>query len=132
MKLTSNLLKRNKLGRNVLFVMLFLAVIMLTCARAAKEGQTCVNNSNCDLGLHCEACVADGNVRPRCTRVQPLSPFSKVKGLPFNRYSWLTTHNAFAKLGEKSATGSVVLAPMNQQDSWLIMILKEVHQQKLT
>jgi hypothetical protein len=40
-----------------------------------------------------------------------------VKGLPFNRYSWLTTHNAFARLGEKSATGSVILAPSNQQDS---------------
>ncbi|CAI9263822.1 unnamed protein product [Lactuca saligna] len=30
-------------------------------------------------GLHCEACVVDGNVRPRCTRVQPLSTFSKAK-----------------------------------------------------
>lgn len=41
----------------------------------------------------------------------------QVKGLPFNRYSWLTTHNAFARLLERSATGSVVLAPTNQQDS---------------
>lgn len=40
-----------------------------------------------------------------------------MKGLPFNRYSWLTTHNSFAKFGDKSATGSVVLAPTNQQDS---------------
>lgn len=43
-----------------------------------QEGETCVDNSNCDAGLHCEACVADGNVRPRCTRLQPLSPFTKV------------------------------------------------------
>lgn len=37
----------------------------------------------------------------------------QVKGLPFNRYSWLTTHNSFARLQDKS----VVLAPVNQQDS---------------
>ncbi|GMN37648.1 hypothetical protein TIFTF001_006993 [Ficus carica] len=34
----------------------------------------------------------------------------KVKNLPFNRYSWLTTHNAFARLGKS-------VAPTNQQDS---------------
>ncbi|GFP84583.1 pi-plc x domain-containing protein at5g67130, partial [Phtheirospermum japonicum] len=83
-----------------------------------QQGQTCVANRNCDTGLHCETCVADGNVRPRCTRTQPISPLSKVKGLPFNRYTWLTTHNAFAKLGAKSAaTGNLVLSPENQQDS---------------
>ena len=41
----------------------------------------------------------------------------QVKGLPFNRYSWLTTHNAFAKLGAKSGTGWPLLTPTNQQDS---------------
>ncbi|KAL7591655.1 PI-PLC X domain-containing protein At5g67130 [Lactuca sativa] len=111
-------MERIKFGCNVLlFATFFVAVFVITYAAALKEGQTCVNNQNCDSGLHCEACVADGNVRPRCTRVQPLSPFSKAKGLPFNRYSWLTTHNSFARLGETSVTGSVVLAPTNQQDS---------------
>jgi hypothetical protein len=41
----------------------------------------------------------------------------KVKGLPFNRYSWLTTHNSFALAGARSATGSIVIAPMNQEDT---------------
>lgn len=41
----------------------------------------------------------------------------KVKGLPFNRYSWLTTHNSFALAGARSATGSIVIAPMNQDDT---------------
>ena len=40
-----------------------------------------------------------------------------MKTLPFNKYSWLTTHNSFAKLGDKSATGALILAPTNQQDS---------------
>ncbi|XP_076930165.1 PI-PLC X domain-containing protein At5g67130-like [Bidens hawaiensis] len=102
---------------HVSFAIFFYFFVLVTLTSSLKEGQTCVDNSNCDLRLHCEACVADGNVRPRCTRIQPITAFSKVKGLPFNRYSWLTTHNSFAKLGERSATGSVVLAPTNQQDS---------------
>ncbi|GKE05206.1 PI-PLC X domain-containing protein-like protein, partial [Tanacetum coccineum] len=40
-----------------------------------------------------------------------------AKGLPFNKYSWLMTHNAFARLGQKSSTGAVILAPTNQQDT---------------
>ncbi|KVI10786.1 Phospholipase C, phosphatidylinositol-specific, X domain-containing protein [Cynara cardunculus var. scolymus] len=110
-------MERIKFGCNVFLATLFSTLVLFTYASALKEGQTCVNNNNCDSGLHCEACVTDGNLRPRCTRIQPLSPLSKVKGLPFNRYSWLTTHNAFARLGEKSDTGSIVLAPSNQQDS---------------
>ncbi|KAL8160631.1 hypothetical protein V2J09_002168 [Rumex salicifolius] len=82
-----------------------------------KLGSTCVADRQCNSGLHCETCVANGNLRSRCTRIQPTNPFSKVKGLPFNRYSWLTTHNSFARLGQKSDTGSVILSPTNQQDS---------------
>lgn len=99
-------------------VTLSLAVTLLfACSQALKEGQSCVASGNCDSGLHCETCLANGNVRPRCTRTQPVNPLSKVKGLPFNRYSWLTTHNSFAKLKSKSGTGGVILAPMNQQDT---------------
>uniref|UniRef100_A0A5B7BYJ9 PI-PLC X domain-containing protein n=1 Tax=Davidia involucrata TaxID=16924 RepID=A0A5B7BYJ9_DAVIN len=96
---------------------LCVATLLFGYSSALKEGQTCVADRNCDAGLHCETCLANGNIRPRCTRIQPLNPTSEVKGLPFNRYSWLTTHNAFARLGVKSATGSVILSPMNQQDS---------------
>ncbi|PON70475.1 PLC-like phosphodiesterase [Parasponia andersonii] len=96
---------------------LFAATFLLDFSSALKEGQTCVSDKSCDSGLHCETCVANGNVRPRCTRIKPINPISQVKGLPFNRYSWLTTHNAFARLGQKSATGSLVLATTNQQDS---------------
>lgn len=41
----------------------------------------------------------------------------KVKGLPFNQYSWLTTHNAFALLGATSGTGGLLVTATNQQDS---------------
>uniref|UniRef100_A0A0A0L6G3 Uncharacterized protein n=1 Tax=Cucumis sativus TaxID=3659 RepID=A0A0A0L6G3_CUCSA len=99
------------------FLALLLFHFLFHSSSALKEGRTCIVNGNCGAGLHCETCFADGNVRPRCTRIQPISPISKVKDLPFNHYTWLTTHNSFAKLGAKSATGSLILAPTNQQDS---------------
>lgn len=96
---------------------LFCSTILVGYSTALKQGETCIQNSNCGTGLHCETCLANDNVRPRCTRIQPINPLSKVRSLPFNRYTWLTTHNAFAKLGARSATGSVILSPENQQDS---------------
>jgi hypothetical protein len=72
---------------------------------------------SCAAGLHCETCVADGNVRPRCTRVTPVDPRSKATDLPFNRYSWLTTHNSFARLGARSQTGTAIATAWNQQDT---------------
>ncbi|RRT38568.1 hypothetical protein B296_00053674, partial [Ensete ventricosum] len=53
------------------------------------------------------------------SRLPPLLivPRQQGTGLPFNRYSWLTTHNSFAKLGQKSRTGTPVLTLENQQDS---------------
>ncbi|KAL2344798.1 hypothetical protein Fmac_006083 [Flemingia macrophylla] len=96
---------------------LFAVLLLIHSSLSLKEGETCVADRNCDTGLHCETCVANGNVRPRCTRIQPINPTSKVKGLAFNRYTWLTTHNSFALLGQKSKTGSVILSPTNQQDT---------------
>ncbi|MQM22684.1 hypothetical protein Taro_055740 [Colocasia esculenta] len=84
---------------------------------ALQVGETCLLDGNCDAGLQCDTCVADGSFRPRCTRIKPTDPQTKGRELPFNRYSWLTTHNSYARLGERSATGAVVLAPTNQQDT---------------
>lgn len=104
--------------KNFYVRILFLAATLFFGYSAAnKQGETCISNKNCDSGLHCETCLANGNVRPRCTRIRPIHPLSKVKDLPFNRYTWLTTHNSFARLGARSATGSVILSPQNQQDS---------------
>ncbi|XP_010487868.1 PREDICTED: PI-PLC X domain-containing protein At5g67130-like [Camelina sativa] len=101
----------------------FLTALLIPCflllspSYSLKEGETCIVNKNCDRGLHCESCLASDSFRPRCTRMQPINPTSKVKGLPYNKYSWLTTHNSFARIGAKSGTGSMILAPSNQQDS---------------
>ncbi|KAJ4716299.1 PI-PLC X domain-containing protein [Melia azedarach] len=95
-----------------LFLILIATSLLLFAVCSALKA-----DRNCNKGLHCETCLANGNVRPRCTRIQPLNPTSQVKALPFNRYSWLTTHNSFAILGAKSPIGSLILTPENQQDS---------------
>ncbi|XP_042413871.1 PI-PLC X domain-containing protein At5g67130-like [Zingiber officinale] len=97
--------------------LLFLHLSLLPSASAAGLGGTCLSNGNCGAGLHCETCLASRDVRLRCTRVKPSDPKSKGTGLPFNSYSWLTTHNSFARLGQKSLTGTPILTPENQQDS---------------
>nr|AFK44019.1 unknown [Lotus japonicus] len=58
---------------------------LFTCSSSSKIGETC---GSCDGGLTCQTCPANGNTRPRCSRIQPSNPTTKVKGLPFNRYSW--------------------------------------------
>ncbi|KAL6551730.1 hypothetical protein OROGR_007884 [Orobanche gracilis] len=94
------------------------AAFLISYSSSLEIGETCSSSSsNCDVGLSCATCPANGNTRPRCTRHQPIIPTSKVKDLPFNKYSWLTTHNSFARTGSTSATGSDLFAPTNQEDS---------------
>ncbi|KAG0496395.1 hypothetical protein HPP92_001086 [Vanilla planifolia] len=78
---------------------------------AAQIGNECSTDGDCGAGLHCDVC---GSI---CTRVKPTDPKSVDKALPFNHYSWLTTHNSFALSGAKSDTGSILITPTNQIDS---------------
>ncbi|KAK4488384.1 hypothetical protein RD792_004145, partial [Penstemon davidsonii] len=96
----------------------FITAFLFGYSSSLRIGETCLSASNnCDAGLSCGTCPANGNTRSRCTRVQPIIPTTRVRGLPFNRYSWLTTHNSFARTGSTSGTGSNLLAPTNQEDS---------------
>lgn len=97
-------------------VLITICVLSGNCS-SLKIGETCSTDNKCAEGLRCETCAANGNTRPRCTRILPLMPTSKVKGLPFNKYSWLTTHNSYALSGSTSATGSTILSPTNQEDT---------------
>ncbi|XP_073012901.1 PI-PLC X domain-containing protein At5g67130-like [Typha latifolia] len=97
--------------------LLLLLLGLIIPASSSKIGGTCLVDSNCDSGLHCETCLASGDLRPRCTRIRPADPKPKGTDLPFNRYAWLTTHNSFAVLNLDSLTGIPNVAPRNQQDS---------------
>ncbi|TKY55702.1 PI-PLC X domain-containing protein [Spatholobus suberectus] len=101
----------------VVLVVVLVALCLINCSSGLKLGETCGSENKCDAGLHCTTCPANGNTRSRCTRTQPTSPTSKVKGLAFNRYSWLTTHNSFAQSGVKSGTGSFLISPTSQEDT---------------
>ncbi|XP_047970177.1 PI-PLC X domain-containing protein At5g67130-like isoform X2 [Salvia hispanica] len=94
------------------------AAFLFTYSSTLKVGETCSSSTNnCEAGSYCGTCAANGNTRPRCTRIQPINPVTKVGGLPFNKYSWLTTHNSYARIGRKSGVGSDLFAPTNQEDS---------------
>ncbi|XP_016174339.2 PI-PLC X domain-containing protein At5g67130-like [Arachis ipaensis] len=96
-------------------VMIVVALCLINRSSSLKQGETCGSSgAQCDAGLQCETCPANGNTRPRCTRTQPTMPTSKVKGLAFNKYSWLTTHNSYAVSGTKSETGSSIISGTNQ------------------
>ncbi|XP_074304575.1 PI-PLC X domain-containing protein At5g67130-like isoform X2 [Silene latifolia] len=103
---------------HIFHICLFIFASLFFSSFSLKIGETCSKDTDCEAGLRCETCPINGNTRPRCTSIQPILPTSKVKGLAFNKYSWLTTHNAFAKSGStKSGTGAILVAPTNQEDT---------------
>ncbi|XP_050206605.1 PI-PLC X domain-containing protein At5g67130-like [Mercurialis annua] len=112
-------MKGSNANFNLYIQLLFISVsLFIACCSSLQFGETCsAIDDKCDGGLKCETCPANGNTRPRCTRIQPMNPTSKVKGLAFNKYSWLTTHNSFADKNFKPQLGSVILSPTNQEDS---------------
>ncbi|XP_057869759.1 PI-PLC X domain-containing protein At5g67130 [Cryptomeria japonica] len=78
---------------------------------------SCSNARDCGSGLYCGSCPAVGEYNPVCIRGQANRVTSVVNGLPYNKYSWLTTHNAFSILGEPSYTGTPRVTFYNQEDT---------------
>ncbi|XP_039127824.1 PI-PLC X domain-containing protein At5g67130 [Dioscorea cayenensis subsp. rotundata] len=77
----------------------------------------CSSSDDCAAGLYCGVCPADGHSQPSCIRALAYNPASFVKGLPFNRYTWLVTHNSFSIVDEPSFTGVQRVTFYNQEDS---------------
>ncbi|KAJ4779597.1 PI-PLC X domain-containing protein [Rhynchospora pubera] len=98
------------------WLLLFLSLVLALPLRIhGAVGGTCGADKDCGSGQHCDSC---SNTRKSiCTRVSPIDPETLGTGFPFNRYSWLTTHNSYAITGEKSATGSALISPTNQEDT---------------
>ncbi|KAJ7525135.1 hypothetical protein O6H91_17G037700 [Diphasiastrum complanatum] len=100
-------------------IILVLALLFLKGAYACSNGQCqlldpCKSDADCTAGLYCSTCLgAFGHcVRDLATNITALNI-----SLPFNKYSWLTTHNSFAILGEPSMTGVPRLTFENQDDT---------------
>uniref|UniRef100_A0A0E0LQC6 Phosphatidylinositol-specific phospholipase C X domain-containing protein n=1 Tax=Oryza punctata TaxID=4537 RepID=A0A0E0LQC6_ORYPU len=106
-----------RLRRRLAVAALLALVVVASGASAAQVGDTCSSEGDCGAGLHCSDCGGGGD--KTCTRAKPIDPLTHGKGtgLPFNNYSWLTTHNSFALAGASSATGSTLITQTNQEDT---------------
>ncbi|KAJ8436029.1 hypothetical protein Cgig2_007687 [Carnegiea gigantea] len=71
----------------------------------------------CEAGLYCFNCHL-GSTGPTCARTTATDPFKLLNNsLPFNKYAFLTTHNAYAIEGEPSHTEVPRITFTNQEDN---------------
>ncbi|KAL9383064.1 hypothetical protein Peur_023387 [Populus x canadensis] len=104
-----------------LFLIITASVILVDVATACSNGQCkildeCSSNQDCGAGLYCFSCPA-GFSGSRCVRSTITNQFKLLNNsLPFNKYAFLTTHNAFAIDGYPSHTGIPRITVTNQED----------------
>ncbi|XP_039020540.1 PI-PLC X domain-containing protein At5g67130-like [Hibiscus syriacus] len=84
---------------------------------ACQIYDSCTKASDCGPGLYCENCPILGKIYPFCIRNKATIPTSIINGLPFNRYSWLLTHNSFSMLAAPTLPGVQRVTIYNQEDS---------------
>ncbi|KAJ4707254.1 PI-PLC X domain-containing protein [Melia azedarach] len=104
-------------------ILIIVSALLLTASTSAcSNGQcrlleTCSSNGDCEAGLYCFSCP-EGFSGSRCVRSTVTDQFKLLNNsLPFNKYAFLTTHNAFAIDGEKSHTGVPRFTFTNQEDT---------------
>ncbi|XP_057974367.1 PI-PLC X domain-containing protein At5g67130 isoform X2 [Malania oleifera] len=78
---------------------------------------SCSAVSDCGPGLYCGNCPAAGKNQPICTRGQANIPTSIINGLPFNKYTWLVTHNSFSIVNAPPLAGAQRMTFYNQEDT---------------
>ncbi|CAL1408635.1 unnamed protein product [Linum trigynum] len=86
----------------------------------------CSPSASCGQGLYCGNCPALGKNQPVCTRGQATVPTSIIGGLPFNKYTWLVTHNSFSIVDSPPLPGVQRLTFYNQEDSVTNQLLNGV------
>ncbi|KAG0591483.1 hypothetical protein M758_1G175400 [Ceratodon purpureus] len=100
-------------------LLVVVAGLCLICGNVQALGvasDPCTTDNDCGQGLYCFSC--DG-ASPVCAidSATPVSSFSQNYSLPFNKYAWVTTHNAYAIVGETSILGVTIVSQKNQEDS---------------
>ncbi|PKU68255.1 PI-PLC X domain-containing protein At5g67130 isoform X2 [Dendrobium catenatum] len=109
--------------------LLSFSVIAHAAACAAPGCQLlspCSGAEECAPGLYCGTCPASGKTRPSCTRGQATRQTDIEKGLPFNKYTWLVTHNSFSIVNSPSFTGVQRVTFYNQEDTVTNQLLNGV------
>ncbi|XP_047322730.1 PI-PLC X domain-containing protein At5g67130-like [Impatiens glandulifera] len=99
------------------------ATLLVTSSTAACSNGNCQLLEPCSLAtdcgpsLYCGNCPSIGENQPVCTRGQAIIPTSLINGLPFNKYSWLVTHNSFSIVDAPLLTGADRITFYNQEDT---------------
>ncbi|KAF4380826.1 hypothetical protein F8388_017180 [Cannabis sativa] len=121
----------------LLFFFFFFSVLV-TSSSACSSGtcqvlDACTAAVDCSPGLYCGNCPSSGATQPICTRAQAIIPTTIINGLPFNKYTWLVTHNSFSNVNAAPVAGAQRLTFYNQEDTVTnqlnqpaINVLKEV------
>ncbi|KAF6140091.1 hypothetical protein GIB67_001832 [Kingdonia uniflora] len=103
-------------------MILIIVTVFLGVTTACSNGECrlldeCSSDGDCAGGLYCFSCT-EGFSGSRCVRSIITNQFTLLNNsLPFNKYAFLTTHNAFAIDGYPSHTGTPRITFTNQEDS---------------
>ncbi|CAK9315275.1 unnamed protein product [Citrullus colocynthis] len=106
----------------ILYLFLTLFSFFISISVACFNGncqvlEACTAATDCGSGLYCGNCPASGKNQPICTRGQATVPTSVINGLPFNKYTWLVTHNSFSIVDAPPLDGVQRLTFYNQEDT---------------
>nr|GEW26789.1 PI-PLC X domain-containing protein At5g67130 [Tanacetum cinerariifolium] len=99
------------------FFFFFFLMAINNVASACSNGtckllDSCESDGDCETGLYCFSCP-QGYPGSKCVRFTATPIFNLMNNsLPFNKYSFLTTHNAFP-----IDDGTPRVAPTNQEDT---------------
>ncbi|CAO2830915.1 unnamed protein product [Amaranthus hypochondriacus] len=104
----------------LIILLLFTSLFSLSSACSGGNCQlleSCSAANDCAPGLYCGNCPAAHKRQPVCTRGQVNIPTSIISGLPFNKYTWLVTHNAFSNVNAPQLPGVQRITFYNQEDT---------------
>ncbi|KAG9160355.1 hypothetical protein Leryth_008772 [Lithospermum erythrorhizon] len=104
------------MGQQIIVRVVAILSLLFFSVHSAKLLDSCSSSRSkeCGPGLYCFTCIAASH----CVRSTATDPFSLVNNsMPFNKYAFLTTHNAFAIDGEPSHTGVPRITENNQEDT---------------
>ncbi|KOM36779.1 hypothetical protein LR48_Vigan03g016000 [Vigna angularis] len=107
---------------SLLFLLVAILPLLYNIAAACSNGtckllDECSSDGDCGAGLYCFSCPL-GFSGSRCVRSTVTNQFKLINNsLPFNKYAFLTTHNAYAIDGESSHTGVPRITITNQEDT---------------
>ncbi|CAL5366929.1 unnamed protein product [Camellia sinensis] len=101
--------------------LLLISVFSITSTACSNRNcqllDSCSSPTDCAPSLYCGNCPSMNKNQPVCTRGQAIIPTSIINGLPFNKYSWLVTHNSFSIVDAPSLTGAQRITFYNQEDT---------------